>query len=184
MSTKDINSFKPTKQQKFIMDTNVLIKLLYPAMSGKNTIPYEKLYQSIIGMQAKFIVSSIQISEFVNRCIRFQFDLWKKDQDEETDIDFKHDYRNTEDYRESMKAILEIIQNDILPVSTCIDDRFCEMDTDKLYSYGFSYDFNDSLVSEIARLNNAILITDDKDFGNYASYIEIVTDNKGLLMFH
>ncbi len=183
MSTKDINSFKPTKQQKFIMDTNVLIKLLYPAMSEQNTVPYEKLYQSIIGIQAKFIVSSIQISEFVNRCIRFQFKMWK-DQDGKKDADFKRDYRNTDDYREAMKAILEIIQNDILPVSTCIDDRFCEMNTDNLYSYGFSYDFNDSLVSEIARLNNAILITDDKDFGNYASNIEIVTDNRGLLMFH
>ena len=181
MSTRDIHSFKPTKQQKFIMDTNVLLKLLYPAMSEENSKPYENLYKSIIEVQAKFIISSVQISEFINRCIRFQYNLWKKDKDNA--VNFKTDYRNTNDYTESMQAILEIIQTDILPLSICIDDRFSEMDTKKLYQYGFSYDFNDSLVAEIARLNNAILITDDRDFGNHASNIDIITGNKGLLRF-
>lgn len=182
MSTQDIRSFRPGKQQIFIMDTNVLIKLLYPSMPGKNTIPYEKLYQSIISAGNKFIICSIQISEFVNRCIRFQFDLWKKEQ--MYDPDFKTDYRESEDYRESMKAILEIIKTDILPVSTCIDDGFSQMKPEYLYQYGFSYDFNDSLVAEVARLHNAILITDDKDFANYASHVKIVTANKTLLLFH
>lgn len=182
MSTRDIVSFKPNKQQIFLMDTNILIKLLYPSMSGKNTEAYEKLYQSIISTGAKFIISSIQISEFVNRCIRFQFNLWKEDQMK--NVDFKNDYRESDDYRESMQAILEIIKTDILSNSICISDRFHEMKEENLYRYGFSYDFNDSLVAEIARLNNAILITDDKDFGNYASDIEIITGNKSLLMFH
>ncbi|MCM1122076.1 MAG: PIN domain-containing protein [Eubacterium sp.] len=182
MSTTDIQIFKPNKQQKFIFDTNVLIKLLYPTLSGKNTVPYEKLYQSIIKINAEIIVSSIQISEFVNRCIRFQFSLWAEDKD--SSLDFKSDYRETCDYKESMQAILEIIKADILPVSTCIDDGFSQMHSDVLYQYGFSYDFNDSLVAEIARLNNAILITDDKDFGNYSSNIKIVTNNRALLMFH
>ena len=163
MSTIDIQTFKPTNQQKFIIDTNVLIKLLYPTMSGKNTIPYEKLYQSIVKSNAEIIISSIQISEFVNRCIRFQFSLWVEDGN--PDSDFKSDYRETDDYKNSMQAILEIIKSDILPISTCIDDGFSRMNADALYQYGFSYDFNDSLVAEIARLNDAILITDDRDFG-------------------
>lgn len=182
MSTKDIHSFKPNKQHLFIMDTNILIKLLYPSMSGKNTAPYEKLYQSILSNGSKFIISSIQISEFINRCIRFQFSLWKDTQKQE--VDFKADYRESDDYRESMNAILEIIKTDILPLSTCINDRFCEMNIENLYQYGFSYDFNDSLIAEIARLNNATLITDDRDFGNYSKHIDIVTGNKTLLMFH
>lgn len=182
MSTTAIQHFKPNKQHKFIFDTNVLIKLLYPAMSGGNTLPYEKLYQSIIRANSEIIINSVQISEFVNRCIRFQFSLWADDHHPHSD--FKSDYRETSDYRESMQAILEIIKSDILSVSTCTDDGFSRMDSDILYQYGFSYDFNDSLVAEIARLNHAILITDDKDYGNYASKIEIVTNNKALLMFH
>lgn len=182
MSTTDIQFFKPMKQHKFIIDTNVLIKLLYPAMSSKNTIPYENLYQSILKSKADIIISSVQISEFVNRCIRFQFNLWAGDNI--ANLDFKSDYRESCDYRESMQAILEIIKADILSVSSCIDDGFSIMNTDILYQYGFSYDFNDSLVAEIARLNNAILITDDKDFANYSSNVAIVTANRGLLMFH
>lgn len=181
MSAKDIQNFKPTKNQTFIMDTNVLIKLLYPSMSARNTAPYEKLYQMIISIGSKIIITSIQISEFINRCIRFQFSLWKSNQNK--NVEFKSDYRNSEDYRESMNAILEIIESDILQYSRCINDRFNDMESDKLYTYGFSYDFNDALVAEIARLNNAILITDDKDFGNYSSNIEIITANKTLLMF-
>lgn len=182
MSTTDIQSFKPTKQHKFIIDTNVLIKLLYPAMTGRNTMPYENLYQSIIKSEAEIIISSIQISEFVNRCIRFQFNLWAGDNI--SSLDFKSDFRETCDYRESMQAILEIIKTDILSVSSCIDDGFSKMNPDTIYQFGFSYDFNDSLVAEIARLNNAILVTDDKDFANYSSNIKIVTANKSLLMFH
>ncbi len=182
MSTKNIQDFKPTKQHKFIIDTNVLIKLLYPAMSSKNTIPYENLYQSIIKSKAEIIISSIQISEFVNRCIRFQFNLWAEDNI--SSLDFKSDFRETCDYRESMQAILEIIKTDILSVSSCIDDGFSEMNPETIYQFGFSYDFNDSLIAEIARLNDAILVTDDKDFANYSKDIKIVTANKGLLMFH
>lgn len=181
MTTKDIHSFIPTKQQKFIMDTNVLIKLLYPAMSEINSKPYEELYQSILGIKAQLIVCSVQISEFINRCIRFQFNLWKEDQ--VRDVSFKSDYRESKDYRDSMQTILDIIKTDIMSASICVDDRFSEMDAEKLYAYGFSYDFNDALLAEVARLNNAILITDDKDFGNYVSHIEIVTANKALLMF-
>lgn len=182
MSTKHIDEFKPQANQVFIMDTNILIKLMYPLITSNNSKSYEDLYHKIISVGAKIIISSVQISEFVNRCIRFQYDLWKKEQEENND--FKNDYRNTDDYRDSMNAILEIIKGDILSVSECVDDRFCEMDESKLYQYGFSYDFNDAIVSEIARLNNAILITDDRDFGNYASKLNIVTGNKALLMFH
>lgn len=83
-----------------------------------------------------------------------------------------------------MQAILEIIKTDILSVSSCIDDGFSEMNSETIYQFGFSYDFNDSLIAEIARLNDAILVTDDKDFANYSKDIKIVTANKGLLMFH
>lgn len=151
-------------------------------MPSKETVPYEELYKNIIKSKAEIIISSVQISEFVNRCIRFQYQLWTKDNG--VDLDFKTGYRETDDYRNSMNAILEIIKSDILSVSSCLDDGFSKMNPDTLYQFGFSYDFNDSLVAEIARLNGAILITDDKDFANYSSNIQIVTANKGLLLFH
>lgn len=182
MSTQKITTFVPKKDQIFILDTNILIKILYPFQPRANMKDYDDFYAKAISAKANILVCAIQISEFINRCIRFQFELWKKEQDHT--VDFKKDYRNTDDYRNSMNTILDIVKYDISPVSTYIGDRFNEMELDNLYRYGFSYDFNDALVAEIARLNDAILVTDDRDFANYSSKIHIVTGNKTLLLFH
>lgn len=181
MSVENIQFFSPQKENVFILDTNVMIKLLYPSLSGNHTKQYEKLYADILSVNAKIIISAIQISEFINRCIRFQFGLWAKEQSK--NVDFKRDYRDTDDYRVSMNAILDIIKNDILSVATYVDDQFTKMDKTALYQYGFSYDFNDSMIAEIARINHAILITDDKDFANCTSRIRVITGNKSLLLF-
>lgn len=183
MSTKDIASFSPKPDQTFIMDTNILIKLFYPGLSGKNTRIYENFFVQIRKQKSILLMTAIQISEFINRCIRFQYNLWADEQDP-YHSDFKKDYRNTDDYRESMGVILDVINNDISPNVTYTDDKFSCMDTNRLYQYGFSYDFNDALVAETTRLHNAILVTDDRDFANYASNIDIVTGNQTLLMFN
>ena len=83
-----------------------------------------------------------------------------------------------------MNAIFDIVKLDIASHSTYVNDNFAKMNCENLYHYGFSYDFNDSLMAEIARLNHAILVTDDRDFANYSSNISIVTGNRTLLMFH
>ena len=56
--------------------------------------------------------------------------------------------------------------------------------TKLFFLYGFSYDFNDSLLAEIARQYKAILITNDADYANYDTGLQIVTSNKFLLMRH
>ena len=152
-------------------------------MSEKAPIAaYEDLYAKILQAGSSLIISSVQISEFVNRCIRFQFALFK-DSENNPALDFKRDYRSTEDYSNSMKAILDIIQTDIIPNYTFVDDKFSNMQNDKIFRYGFSYDFNDSVLLEIAKQYKSILVTDDADFGNYGSNITIVTNNRKLLMF-
>lgn len=176
-----LSSFKPQNSDIITLDSNILIKLLYPAMYGNNSLPYENLYSKILAAHSKLIISSIQISEFVNRCIRFQFELYKSSIGD--NIEFKKDYRDTEDYRESMAAILDIITADILPNFTFINDNFGNMQGEKIFKYGFSYDFNDAILIEIANQNNAILITDDRDFANYSTNVSIVTNNRALLMF-
>lgn len=181
MSTINISSFTPQKDQTFILDTNILIKLFYPIIPSSPIKEYEDLYSKILSVNSTLLISAIQISEFVNRCIRFQFELWKEKQDK--NVDFKKIYRETSDYRQSMNAILDIINLDITSNSLYINDNFNQMDPKSLYCYGFSYDFNDSFLAEISRLNKAILVTDDRDFANYSSKIDIVTGNKTLLLF-
>lgn len=173
------NEYSPTENDTLIMDTNILIKILYPVNYKNNFQAYEEIYSKAIESKSKMLISSIQISEFINTCIRLQFNLYRDGQD----MDFKKDYRSTEDYRNNMKAILEIIEHDILGNFTLIDDNITSMKQEALFIYGFSYDFNDAFLVELARINNAQLITDDMDFANYSSKINIVTANSRLLMF-
>ena len=177
-----LGSFIPSEKDVLILDSNILIKILYPAMCDDHIAPYASMYAKILAAKSKLIISSIQISEFVNRCIRFQFELYKKSHPGQL-IEFKRDYRNTDDYRDCMTAILDIIKSDIIPNFAFIDDGFKDMQHDDIFKYGFSYDFNDSILLEIAKQNHAILITDDKDFGNYITKVKIVTNNQTLLMF-
>lgn len=163
------------------MDTNVLIKIFYPALGARNSAPYITFYQKILKSNSTLLLSSIQLSEFVNRCIRFQFDLYKEDHPEIKD--FKSDYRDTDDYTDSMDAILEIIEQDIFSHFIRINDDFGSLDVKNLLMHGFSYDFNDAVIAEISRHQNAILVTDDRDYVNYLHKLNVVTNNSALLMF-
>ena len=179
-SIKDISDFTPRTEDAFILDTNVLIKIFYPAMGAKNSSSYIALYQQLCDKCSSILISSIQLSEFVNRCIRFQFDLYR---DEHPEVkDFKNDYRDTPDYRESMQAILEII-SEILKSFKRVDDKFTDMSIEQLTQYGFSFDFNDALIAELCRKYNTYLITDDKDYANFLKGLNIVTNNRQLMMF-
>lgn len=84
------------------------------------------MYKIILKSKANLIISSTQVSEFINKCIRLQFDLYKKDQGN-SKMEFKKDYRSTEDYRNSMDAILEIMEHDIMEHFQFADDNFSTM---------------------------------------------------------
>lgn len=177
----DIEKFVPNSDQVLLFDTNILIKLLYPIDFNGDVEKYAVLFKKIKKAKAKLIISSIQVSEFINRCIRIQYKLYQKDNPET--VDFKKDYRNTDDYKTNMTAILDIVKNDVVSNFEFIDDGFSQMQHENIFVYGFSYDFNDSLLVEIAEQRKAIIVTDDLDFANYSISVPIVTGNRNLLKF-
>lgn len=177
----NISTYVPKSEDIFIFDTNVLIKIFYTTLGARNSAPYINFYEKILKSKSKLLLSSIQLSEFVNRCIRFQFDLYKQSH---PDIEnFKEDYRPTKDYQTCMDAIISIIENDIFSSFTRINDNFELLSEKALLMHGFSYDFNDAVIAEISRFQNALLVTDDRDYVNYLSKLKIVTNNRALLMF-
>lgn len=182
-NTIHLDSFKPKQSDNILLDTNILLELFYPLDFESTSNKYETLFDNLIKEKSHLLISSIQISEFVNRCIRIQFKLYQNTIKNPA-LEFKKDYRSTDDYREKMNAILDIIRIDISENFTFIDDGFSKMNRQNIFVYGFSYDFNDSLLVEIARQHNAILITNDADYANYGNDFQIVTSNKFLLMRH
>lgn len=182
MSIIDIRDYQPHDNSKIIFDTNILIEELWPVNYGNKKKDYACVWERIISSKAILLISSIQISEFINRCLRIQFDIYKSNDSQKKDLKFKKDYRETEDYKETVTAVLEIIENDILPRFTLVNDHFDEMDTKKLFSEGYSYDFNDAFLAELSRKENASVLTDDADFSNFAEKTNVITGNKFLLM--
>ena len=87
----------------------------------KNEGEYTNLWARIRKSKARLIVSSIQLSEFINRCIRLEFELYKS-QNNLTNIDYKKNYRSTDDYKEKMDEILEIVNGDIVSNFDFVDD--------------------------------------------------------------
>lgn len=177
------DNFTPQKNDLVLLDTNILINIMYPADYSNTSTKYDKLYAKLIKSKSSLIISSIQISEFINRCIRLQYNIFKQINHLDT-YDFKKNYRNSDDYKHSMEAILDIVNTDIIPNFTFIDDHFSKMKKTDIFKYGFSYDFNDALICEIAKDYDAIFITDDSDFANYLSGLHIVTSNKLLQKIH
>lgn len=175
----DIGTVMPGEQDVYLIDTNILIKILYPVAFDGNIREYEKFYANARERCAELLVTSIQLSEFINRCIRFQFNLYKEVHSEAED--FKRDYRQTDDYMDSMKSILEIVESDIVPHFKFVSDQFEKICKENIFQYGFSYDFNDALLTEVAKCYSATIVTDDMDFSNYVSEIPIVTGNGKLL---
>lgn len=178
-----INDFRPTKQDTVLLDTNILINLFYPTnFESSTTDSIDSLYVKLRHAKSNLILSSIQLSELINRCIRIQFNLYKQ-LTAKPELNFKKDYRCTEDYTEKMNAILDIIRSDIIPSFKFIDDGFSTISPDKIFLSGCSYDFNDALIVEIARQHKAFLITNDGDFYTYGEGLKIVTSNNFLLKF-
>ncbi len=183
MSKISLNTFVPSKNCKVLLDTNILIHIFYPTMSNSYMRDYEKLYTQLLSKKSQLLLPAIQVSEFINRCIRFQFGIYRENHPEHKNFDFKKDYRDTQDYKNCMEVILDIVRNDILSSFTIINDNFNSMKQEKIFIYGFSYDFNDALLVQIAENENATIVTHDSDFANYTTRVDIVTSNNVLLKF-
>ena len=183
MSKLQASTYKPEPNDILLLDTNILIHLFYPTMSNSFMEAYEKLYADALSQNCTLLIPALQISEFINRCIRFQFNLYCLDHANSGALDFKKNYRSTDDYSISMEAILNIVKTDIIKNFQLIDDHFSSMNPDSFLIYGFSYDFNDALLVQLAEIYKASIVTHDIDFANYQTKRDIITNNRKLLMF-
>lgn len=172
------SEYKPSNE-KVLMDTNVLIFIFTPYVDISKNSVYLNLWSKISKSRCEKLITAIQLSEFINRCIRIEYAMYKKANGD--NIDFKKEYRSSDDYKEKMNDIISIVENDIVPDFTFVDDKFSELDKNNLFKPGFAFDFNDSLLVEITKKYGATLITDDSDYGNYKLDFPIVTNNSFLL---
>lgn len=119
-------------------------------------------------------VSSLVLSEFINRSLQIEFCNWKRNTGN-VNADFKKDFRQTPEYSNSKEATLSAVK-EILSLTIRRPDDFNAINVDELLGYGNDCDFNDAYIAMNCKRGNIILVTDDKDFPKSYPNLKIISD--------
>ncbi len=163
----DVSSlYKVSENEQVFIDTNILIFLFSPdfvSSNERNIEQYSKILEILLEKDAKLHISSIVVSEFINRILRIGYE---KNRDKYPD--FKKDYRNSSEYKETLKLILKELKK-ILKISHKINDDFDEFDILSWYQKDINQDldFNDLHIAYLVEKNNLKLLSNDSDFKNF-----------------
>jgi predicted nucleic acid-binding protein len=182
MKTIDISTYIPKNTDNFIIDTNIWLYLFCP-IGSYNALTinyYEKFMVKIIKNNSKIFITSLIISEFINRYFRIDFDI-KKNLDPINFKDYKRNYRGSADFLNTSNTIRATLRQQIIKISKIVDDEFSKYDLKKILNEIDIADYNDLCLGEISSLNNYKIITHDSDFKKISNSIEILTANPVLL---
>ncbi len=149
---------------KIFIDTNVLMFVLYPTNNQQKSLRYIRKLSTLQQWQCQMYINSLVVSEFINVILRLDFNQLKQ-QDPQTYSNFKRDYRNTQNYNDTLQfAITELDKFCKIYDIKHINDGFDEINIVSLYTNGYNFDFNDLIIAENVCSNGFKLLTDDRDF--------------------
>jgi predicted nucleic acid-binding protein len=135
---------------------------------------YSSFLQQIQSLKCGLIINSMVLSEFANRYLRMDFELWKKET-KNYSSDFKRDFIGSKRYKETVGEI-EIIIKRIDSICDKSTDNFNAININNVLLHFKYIDFNDSYYLELADIVRCKIVTDDKDFVTYTNHnIDIIT---------
>lgn len=172
----DIRTYTPTENDKLFFDTNIWMQLFCPIGKYNDKIVniYNNFFLRAISSKAKLFTSSMIISEFFNSYSKIEFSE-KATNFPEKYKNYKADFRNTEEFTELSSNIIELIQKKILKFSSKIDDNFQDINLDEVFGNKENFDFNDSYFLKLCEKNDFSIVTNDKDFLDYSTNVNIIT---------
>ena len=163
----DVSSlYNISKNEKVFIDTNILIYLFSPDFVSSNEKyieQYSKILEILLQNNAQLYISSVVVSEFINRILRIDYEKNK-----DFYPDFKQDYRKSQKYKETLNLILKELKK-ILKISHKINDTFGDFDLLSWYQRdnNQNLDFNDLQIAFIIEKNHLKLLSNDSDFENF-----------------
>lgn len=186
MSNKiyDLASYAFEKDELILIDANIWMYLYPPPSNPKDNKhkKYSKAFSELIKAQAKPVLCSMILSEYLNRYSRIEWNALKKQS-----IDKKqYEYNNFKAFRQS-KYFLKISDDaccfakDMLNyccVCSLAENQF-ELSSALNEFLEGEVDFNDAMLIAICKQHHCKLMTDDADFKK--SDISILTFNRNLL---
>jgi predicted nucleic acid-binding protein len=171
----DITTYSPKSTDLFFFDNNVWMYLFCPLGSYNKSKQkhYSSFLQGVIASHGTIFINSMVLSEFTNRYLRMDFELWKVGK--AFTIQYKKDYVGTQRYKDTVAEIKSNI-NKIMKFCLKSSDNFNAINLGAVLNHLSQIDFNDSYYIELSALGNWKLVTDDRDFTKYPGHsVEIVT---------
>lgn len=172
----DLNLYTFIGKEKVLLDTNILLYLFGP-FNGGNDYGYSSFLNDSLTANAKLYVNNQILSEFINRNCRLAYEQYlKNSQLSRNKFPYKKSYRKTKDFNYNYQLSMEIIETEILAISTIIDIKAC--DIDRTISEWQMLDFNDELILQGAKRECLNIVTHDTDFSQQNSNIPIMSYHK------
>lgn len=164
---------------KIFLDTNIWIYLFCPFSRSRDFIvkKYSRAFNYLIRSKNEIFIDITVLSEFINRYLRIAYEIYKENNNKKDDFQYKRDYKQTDDFKETARLIFSTIKNKILVRVSVINPEYANNDIDELIS-GLNerlIDFNDLHIERLCKHNNFYLLTDDGDFSD--SSIGIISGN-------
>lgn len=172
----DIKKYDPKSSDIYFFDNNIWMYIFCP-LGSYNQIKqkhYSNLLQNIQSLKCCIFINSLILSEFSNRYLRMDFELWKKET-KNYSADYKLNYVSSERYKETVKEIKNSIHK-IMNICEKSNDNFNAIDLNKVLNHFTFIDFNDSYYVEIANMFKWKFVTDDSDFIKYDNhFLDVIT---------
>jgi len=157
--------YKIDKKDKVFIDTNILIFLFSPDFVSSREYQvekYSKILELLIVNNNELYINSLVISEFINRCLRIDFE--KNFQDNNRTKNFKRDYRNSDSYVKTLRIIKKEIKKFLKLNVKQIHDSFDKIDILEELEHLDKLDFNDLMIVKSIETYGLKLLSDDGDF--------------------
>ncbi len=176
----DVETYVPQDGDKYFFDANIWLYLYCPIGNyRRNTISkYDGFLKKAINSNITIYISSLVISEIVNRWLRLDFHRVKRRDASITD--YKRNYRGSTYYLNAVEVIKSIFTQ-LLNISRPLDDRATEISLPDVLNGLDKSDFNDCYYHHLAKLDDLLIVTNDADFAELDTGISILTANQRLL---
>lgn len=163
------NTELPVEKDIFI-DNNILIYLFNP--NTVNDYGYSNFLSDALEKNCKLYINSQVISEFVNTLCRVSFYEYKNQNSLPPNYDYKREFRNTEYFQTVYQGALQIVSNEILPITTVSTVDLQHITSSLLYNHEL-LDYNDCIIVSQCLAENIAIVTHDRDIINCSENIEV-----------
>ena len=174
----DIETYVPQDGDRYFFDTNIWLYFYCPVISISNykkTIisKYDGFLKKAISHDTTIYVSSLIASEIINAWLKLDFNILRSKNVVRNN--YKQNYRGSAFYHNAVKDIKAVFNNQLLKISTPLDDRAAEISLTDVLNGLDKTDFNDSYYHHLAKLDNLLIVTNDADFARLDTGISILT---------